>query len=108
MIKQQLFLVKMKYIKNERSLLIIYFILIILSIVWISFSLIFELKFMINEKIFLFPFIIAIFSLIISIISIYFCPTNNKEDKKEIIEKQDSIRDYYLYQQLLDPPDINN
>ncbi len=98
----------MKPIKKERLLLIILLLILIQSIIWICFSLLFEFKIIFNEKIFLFPFFIAFFSLIISSVSIYFYPTNIEEDKKEIIEKQDSIRDYYLYQQLLDPPNINN
>lgn len=98
----------MKYIKTKKLLLKIWLLLIILSIIWICFSLIFKLNRIVNEKNFLFPLIIAIISFTITIISICFLPINNKKDNKEIIEKKDSIRDYYLYQQLLDPPDLNN
>jgi hypothetical protein len=98
----------MKYIKIEKLQLINWLFLLILSIIWICFSLIFELNYLINKKKFLFPFIIAIFSLIISIISICFFSSKNKEDNKEFMEKQDSIRDYYHYQKYLDPPDLNN
>jgi len=98
----------MKYSRNEKLLLIVWLMLATLSIIWIFFSLIFGLNLMINEKFFLFPFIISILSLFISIMYICRFPTKNKEENKEFIEKQSSVRDYYLYQQLLDPPDLNN
>jgi hypothetical protein len=98
----------MKNIKIYKIFLIILFLVLILCILWFFFILFFELNFMINKKKFLLPIIITIISFIISFISINYFPFYKKKNKKESFKKQDCIRDYYLYQQLLNPPELNN
>ena len=93
----------MKEIPTNRFTFIFYIILTLLSIFWIALIII-------NNRIFtkvVILFVIAILVLLVAISSIYNRLIDVKYSLKLKQEKEKNIRDFYRYQQLVDPPDFD-
>ncbi len=94
--------------KAKQVLFIFWIILAILSSFWIIFTLLFDISLILTRFVYQFLFILSCCSITIAILSIREILS---EVKSQIIEekfKEKSIRDYYQYTQLLDPPEMNN
>ena len=94
----------MKGFRTRGIVFIFWILLAILSLFWIVFSII------IFEIVYLFVFIMAFLGLLVAIKSINNMLINAKFSLKLKKEKENHVRDFYRYQQLLNPPDsdMNN
>ncbi len=81
---------------------ILLILLFVLYVVFISFN-----NMIISKIIFVFIFVMAIFGFFGAIISVYNRFTKVKYLLKIKQEKEKNIRDFYRYQQTLDPPDFD-
>ena len=59
------------------------------------------------ESIFQFVFILSILNLVIAIVSVYEIYNNARQKVFERNKKEKNIKDFYSYQQLLEPPDAD-
>lgn len=92
-----------------RQLLFIFCITVsVLSASWIIFSLLYDINLLFAEFLFQFIFVLSCLSLSIAILFSHEILADVESEVIEDKEKQKSIRDYYLYSQLLDPPEMNN
>jgi len=89
---------------TQKVLFIFWTMLAIQSIVWIIFN-IFNVNLLFTKFTFQFVFILSSLSFFVSVISIkeLFAEVKNIMNKEKI--KQRNVKDVYMYQQLLDPPD---
>ena len=92
-----------------RQLLFIFCIVVsVLSGSWIIFNLLYDIHLLFSEFLFLFIFVLSCLSLSIAILFSYEILADVKSEEIEDKEKQKSVRDYYRYTQLMDPPEMNN
>jgi len=89
---------------TQKVLFIFWTILAIQSIVWIVFN-IFNFNSLLTKFTFQFVFILSCLSFFVSVISIKALFTEVKKILNEEKIKQRNVKDVYIYQQLLDPPD---
>ena len=82
-------------------------ILAFLSLCTLIISLI-NYSFIVNNSIVILFLSIALVSLFISMVSMKQLIIDFRETKEEIVKKESNIRSFYMYQQLLDPPEMNN
>jgi len=96
--------------KFRNSLFIFWLILTAVSVIWIMFTFYNYIDLMFTESAFLFVFIISWIGLIIASISIYEIFINDKDILNKKQKTQDTVKEVYRYQQVLDPPDaeMNN
>lgn len=97
----------MKGIRMRGSLFIFWLLLAILSTFWIVFSVLNDANLIFTELVYLFVLVLAIFSLFVAIISIRSMLIDVKSSLELKQEKEKHVRDFYRYQQLLDPPDAD-
>lgn len=97
----------MKGIRYQRIQFIVWLSVAILSAVWIIFSSITNISF-ISLPAYLFVFILGCLSLAMALLSIRKRASDVKTKINEEKEHEENVKDFYLYQQLLNPPDINN
>lgn len=57
---------------------------------------------------YLFVFVLGCLSLVMALLSIRKRVSDVKTKINETKEHEENVKDFYLYQQLLNPPDINN
>lgn len=89
-------------------LFIFWLLLAALSTLWIFFTIITNINLILTETLYQFVLIISCVSILIAVISLNAIISEIKLEIKEDTEKQKNIRDYYKYNQLLDPPIMNN
>ena len=92
----------------KRILFIFWILLAVLSSLWIVFTIITNINLILNETLYQFALIISCVSILIAVISLIAIIFEIKLEINVDIEKQKNIRDYYRYNQLLDPPIMNN
>lgn len=98
----------MKDIRYQRIQFIVWLSVAILSAVWIIFSTIANMSLIFSLPIYLFVFILGCLSLTMALLSIRKRVSDVKTKINEEKEHEENVKDFYLYQQLLNPPDINN
>ena len=91
---------------TKKVLFIFWTILSIQSIAWIIFN-IFNSSLLFTEFTFQFVFILSCLCFFVSVISIKELISDVKNILKEEKIKQKNVKDVYMYNQLLDPPDTN-
>jgi hypothetical protein len=96
----------MKESKNQKFLFTMWLILAFLSIATLLISL-FNMAFILTNLIVIFFIFIAVISFIISTISIRQLIIDFRISKEENVKNESNIRSYYMYEQLLDPPEMN-
>lgn len=95
--------------KLIRQVLFIFCITVaVLSASWLTFSILYDINLLFTEFILQFIFVISCLSLSIAILFSHEIVTEVKSEEIEYNETQKSIRDYYRYTQILDPPEMNN
>jgi len=97
----------MKGIRYQRVQFIVWLSVAILSAVWIIFNSITNIS-LISLPTYLFVFILGCLSLAMALLSIRKRVSDVKTKITEAKEHEENVKDFYLYQQLLNPPDINN
>ena len=98
----------MKDLKYKKILFTGWLLIAILSLLWIFYSVIKDTGLIFSISTYLFVFILVCLTLVIALLSISNKVTAEKITIKKEEEHEENVRDYYLYQQLLDPPDMNN
>ena len=94
----------MKGKRTKKVLFIFWTILAILSIVWIVFNIL-NVNLILTKFTFQFVFVLSCLSFFVSMISIKELFAEVKKILNEEKIKQRNVKDVYLYQQLLEPPD---
>ena len=89
-------------------LFIFWLLLATLSTQWIFFTIITNINLILSEKLYQYVLIISCVSLLIAVISLIAIISEIKLEINVDTEKQKNIRDYYKYNELLDPPIMNN
>ena len=97
----------MKDIRYQRLQFIVWLSVAILSAIWIIFCAINNISF-VSLPAYLFVFILGSLSLVIALLSVRKKVSDVKTGINEEKEHEENVKDFYLYQQLLNPPDINN
>jgi ABC-type transport system involved in multi-copper enzyme maturation permease subunit len=97
----------MKGVRYQRIQFIVWLSVAILSAVWIIFNAITNTG-LISLPIYLFVFILGCLSFAMALLSIRKRVSDVKTKINEEKAHEENVKDFYLYQQLLNPPDINN
>lgn len=97
----------MKFIRYRAAQFFIWISIVILAAVWIIFRTITNAN-LIFSPTYLFVFVLGCLSFIMAIFSIRKKVEDAKTEMNEEKFKQENVKDYLLYQQLLNPPEINN
>ena len=97
----------MKGIRYQRIQFIVWLSVAILSAVWIIFSFITNMSF-ISLPTYFFVLILGCLSFTMALLSVRKKVSDVKTKINEEKEHEKNVKDFYLYQQLLNPPDINN
>lgn len=97
----------MKGIRYQRLQFVVWLSVAILSAIWIIFNVINNIS-LISLPVYLFVFILGFLSFIMALISIRKRVSDVKTKIDEEKEHEKNVKDFYLYQQLLNPPEINN
>ena len=95
----------MKFKRSKILQFLIWLSIAILSAVWIIYSTIMGMNF---NPTYFFVFILGFLSFVMALFSI---KKGVKEVKRKVNEemiKQENVKDFLLYQQLLNPPEMNN
>ena len=98
----------MKGRRNRGILFIFWILLAVLATSWIFFIIFTNSNLILTETIYQFVLVICLVSMMISALSLHDILSNVKLEIKEDNEKQNIVREYYNYNQLLDPPTMNN
>jgi len=97
----------MKGIRYQRIQFIVWLSVAMLSAAWIIFNAITNMS-LISLPAYLFVFILGCLSLVMALLSIRKRVSDVKTKINEEKEHEKNVKDFYLYQQLLNPPEINN
>ena len=81
-------------------------LIIVLSVSWLIFLFVNNFQLAFSNMLILFVLIIACFSFILSIFFMSQMLIDVRSEIKKAKEKEKNIRDFYQYDQLLDPPSI--
>ena len=95
-------------IKSKKRLFIFWIVLALVSTIWLILNLIINSGSMFSTLSSITMFLLVCLSLMISVLSILNLFSDTKEIIKEDTSKQKNIRDFYIYYQLLEPPEMNN
>ena len=82
--------------------------LISISLIWIILHLTGYVDFVFEEITFIIILILGSLVFLMALISLYQIKTDVKFEKKEIIDKEKTVREMYQYDRLMDPPEMNN
>ena len=82
--------------------------LISISLIWIILHLTGYVDFLFEEITFIVILIIGSLVFLMALISLHQIKTDVKFEKKEIIDKEKTVREMYQYDRLMDPPEMNN
>ena len=97
----------MKGIRYQRIQFIVWLSVAMLSAVWIIFNFVTNMS-LFSLPIYLFVFILGCLSFTMALLSIRKRVSDVKTKINEEKEHEENVKDFYLYQQLLNPPEINN
>jgi hypothetical protein len=98
----------MKEKKLLRVLFIFWVILAISSAAWIVFHILTDFSIFLRQSLYQFVFVFCFFSLILAFLSVKGIIKDVNSNIEENNRKESSVRDYYQYCQLLEPPELNN